>query len=243
MTITFKNDNDIIVYTLEKVISYARRTQHIFVAECVWWLASIIGLEQGLITHIDSLRSRLNVTITQEKIPSIPRAVSSTPRDNQENQRQDKVLKECEEFQRESRRLRDITALKSKGTTRSGRINPTPITMGKLREANQNKKASNKKDQSQRIQTKPKDYSKTEGIDEAEVQRRKAAGECLRCAWPSDCTGTHRVKDCIRPIKLDEGMANYPKSKEYQKIKQQQPTVEEDSSEDTSSEDSSDDSL
>jgi len=55
MTITFENDTDIIVYALEKVISYARRTQQIFVAQCVWWLASIIGLEQGLITYVDNL--------------------------------------------------------------------------------------------------------------------------------------------------------------------------------------------
>jgi len=55
MTLSFDDDNDIIVYALEKIISYARRTQHIFVAQCVWWLAAIIGLEQGLIIHIDNL--------------------------------------------------------------------------------------------------------------------------------------------------------------------------------------------
>jgi hypothetical protein len=58
MTITFENDNDIIVYGLEKVISYARRTQQIFVAQCVWWLVSIIGLEPNLIAHIEKLRIR-----------------------------------------------------------------------------------------------------------------------------------------------------------------------------------------
>jgi hypothetical protein len=47
MTITFENDNDVIVYGLEKVIADARRTQQLFVARCVWWLSSIIGLKQG----------------------------------------------------------------------------------------------------------------------------------------------------------------------------------------------------
>jgi hypothetical protein len=56
MTITFENDNDVIVYALAKVIAYARRTQQVFVAQCVWWLASIVGLETGLINHIDILR-------------------------------------------------------------------------------------------------------------------------------------------------------------------------------------------
>jgi hypothetical protein len=58
MTITFENDIDVIVYGLEKVISHARRTQQIFVAQCVWWLASIIGLESNLIAYIEKLRIR-----------------------------------------------------------------------------------------------------------------------------------------------------------------------------------------
>jgi len=55
MTINFENDNDVIVYALEKIIAYARSTQQIFVAQCVWWLASIIGLDKGLTIHIDNL--------------------------------------------------------------------------------------------------------------------------------------------------------------------------------------------
>jgi len=62
-------------------------------------------------------------------------------------------------------------------------------------------------------------YKETEGIDSSKLERRKSAGECLRCAWPSDRKGRHRVKDCERPIKLDKGMASYPKAKEYQKMK------------------------
>jgi hypothetical protein len=58
MTITFENDNDIRVYALEKVICYARRTQQIFVVQCVWWLASVIGLEPSLASHIDKLHRR-----------------------------------------------------------------------------------------------------------------------------------------------------------------------------------------
>jgi len=62
-------------------------------------------------------------------------------------------------------------------------------------------------------------FTKTEGIDLSEISRRKAAGDCLRCAWPSDRKGTHMVKDCQRPIKLDKGTASFPKAKEYQKMK------------------------
>jgi hypothetical protein len=88
----------------------------------------------------------------------------------------------------------------------------------KKRHDNRFEKKKFKKDQSERRIK--KDYSKTEGIEPSEIQRMKAAGECLRCAWPSDRKGSHRVKDCIRgPIKLDKGTVSYPKAKEYQKMK------------------------
>jgi hypothetical protein len=64
-----------------------------------------------------------------------------------------------------------------------------------------------------------RDNSNTDGIEATEIESRKSAGECLRCMWPSDRKGSHRVKDCIRPIKLDKGTASYPKAKEYQKMK------------------------
>jgi hypothetical protein len=184
MTITFENDNAIIIYTLEKVISHARRTQQIFVAQCVWWLASIIGLEQVLINYIDNLQSRIQTTVlseaAQDKPDTISEAptkeqpdkqwpISPVPKDIQDHTRQDRVLKECEEYLKESRRLRDIASLKSRGTTSTGRINPTPIS----------KKYLKKKDRKDRSITEP---SRIVGIDEAEIQRRRTARECLRCA-------------------------------------------------------------
>ena len=138
MTITFENDNDVIVYTLEKVISYARRTQQIFVAQCVWWLASVIGLDQSLTTFIDNSQIRVNVIITLEKVPNGGRTVSPTPRDNQEDQRQNKIIEECEECLKDSRRLRDIAALKATGKTPSGFINPTAISEKHLRKKERN---------------------------------------------------------------------------------------------------------
>jgi hypothetical protein len=63
MTITLENENDVIVYALEKIISYARDNQYIFFAQSVWWIASIIGLQSGLIIHIDNLKGRSNTGI------------------------------------------------------------------------------------------------------------------------------------------------------------------------------------
>jgi len=45
MRITFGNDNDVVLYPLEHIISFARKNQYIFVAQCIRWLASIIGLQ------------------------------------------------------------------------------------------------------------------------------------------------------------------------------------------------------
>ena len=90
MTLTFENHNDVIVYALERIISYARQHQYIFVAHSVWWIASIIGLTEGLTIHIDNLRSRSEVhqlpVPEVEQLP-IARKVSATPRDLQEDLR------------------------------------------------------------------------------------------------------------------------------------------------------------
>jgi hypothetical protein len=58
MTITFENDSDVIVYTLEKIVFFARTNQYLFVANCAWWLAGVIGLDSELTTYIATLESR-----------------------------------------------------------------------------------------------------------------------------------------------------------------------------------------
>jgi hypothetical protein len=58
MTITFENDKDGIIYALEKIISFARENQYLFVANCAWWLAGVIGLKSGLNIFIDNLEIR-----------------------------------------------------------------------------------------------------------------------------------------------------------------------------------------
>jgi hypothetical protein len=58
MTIIFGNDNDVMMYALEKIISYDRDNQYIFLAQSIWWISSILGLQQGLVIHIDNLKAR-----------------------------------------------------------------------------------------------------------------------------------------------------------------------------------------
>jgi len=59
----------------------------------------------------------------------------------------------------------------------------------------------------------------TEGIDKSELDRRKAAGECQRYAWPADRKRAHKMMDCFRWPKKQVRTASFPKTKEYQKLK------------------------
>jgi hypothetical protein len=184
MTISFENDNDLITYAPAKIIEHARRTQQNFIAQCVWWLASTVALEQELISYIDNLHSRIETTLTSGTTQStLERAIKDKC-----ELRQDQILEGCEDDLAESRRLRDIATLKSKGKTQTGRINPTPIS----------KKALRKKDRYKRKPAIPAEKeSNTAHIDKREIQRRKETGECLRCAWPSDWKGAPKAHSCI----------------------------------------------
>jgi hypothetical protein len=134
MTITFEHECDIIVYALEKIISFAKENQYIFVAQCVWWLASIIGLEKGLVIHIDNLRKRERIIPLKEgsglvhsdraqQIQS-EREISSTPRDLTEDLRLNRVLEEAEKCITSSQHIRQ-----------HNRINPLPQTKNQLKKA------------------------------------------------------------------------------------------------------------
>ena len=63
MTITFDNDNDVIVYALKKVSSFTRNNHYIFRAQSVWLISSLIGLQQGLAIHIDNLKERSEIIL------------------------------------------------------------------------------------------------------------------------------------------------------------------------------------
>jgi hypothetical protein len=188
MTITFENENDVIVYALEKIITYAKHNQYIFLAQRVWWIASVLGLQAGLVIHIDNIRARLEIAIVREDGPSTIRKSS----EGTKMDRQDKMLREYEEYLQDSRRLHDLETLKATGKSRTGQIHPLASLKESLRIARQKK---------------AKDYSRTEGIEATAIERRKGASECLCCAWPPGQKGSYRVKDCVRKIRIAPGTA------------------------------------
>jgi hypothetical protein len=81
MTITFEHDNDNIFCGLQIVISYARKHKYIFVVQTVLWMCLIIGLQQGLVIHIDNLRRQAESTNNNEQ------ELSSSQRDVQDESR------------------------------------------------------------------------------------------------------------------------------------------------------------
>jgi hypothetical protein len=90
MTISFEKENDILVYALEKIFSFARENRYIFQAQSVWWISSIIRQQQGLIDHIHNLHKRKEA-LSKALNPEL-RDVSSTPRDLQQDPRYNDTL-------------------------------------------------------------------------------------------------------------------------------------------------------
>lgn len=131
--------------------------------------------------------------------------MSPDPRDNQEEERWDKVLGECKDFLRSSRRLREVAALKASGRTSIGLINPTSVS----------KKFLKKNDRSQKKPAEVDTELRVVGINKDELQRWRSGGECLRCAWPSDRKGAHWVNKCKRPLKLEKGTASFSEDKRH----------------------------
>jgi hypothetical protein len=132
MTLTFENDNDVIVYALEKIISFSRKHHYIFLAQSVWWIASIIGLQQGLITYIDNIQSRIEVGTVSDKVPEEPvtideKRVSPTPRELTEDQRLDRILESAERVIQDS--------IRDRPNHYQGRVNPLPETKTQLKKA------------------------------------------------------------------------------------------------------------
>jgi hypothetical protein len=210
MILTFESDKDVIVYALEKIISYARENQYIFLAQSVWWISSILHLQEGLIIHIDNLKAREEVISIKENNPRISfpdisvhpdrvLRIGNLDTDYNDSESEsvstidtdiyNEVIDNCEAFLEQSKQER-------KNIERSTRQASRVV-----------KRKANKK--------KPvKTYgTQTEGIDGNELRRCKAAGECQRCAWPRDRKGSHKTLDCFRWKQLEKGTAPFPKKK------------------------------
>jgi len=122
MTITFESDKDIILYTLKKIISLNRDNQYLFGANCVWWIAGIIGLDEGLTIYIDLLEVRRKIGVCE---------VSTVSRDIRRSlSAESQVLSPDNQISNEKGYVRDPSR-----RTRKGRVNPLPKTKRQLNSA------------------------------------------------------------------------------------------------------------
>jgi len=206
MTITFENDNDVIIYALEKILSFSKKHQYLFVAQCILWISTVIGLERGLTINIDNLERRqvlrmgssennsVNIDYDQSTVSAedlseaetVRRVISDNEGSHSTNStpsKQGQILKESRQELRKSQRLRDLAVL------------------------NLTRKLHSEKKISKTTQKDTVQFPKTEGISKEEITRRKKSGECLHCAWPGDIKGSHRVMGCIQLIRLEKGTA------------------------------------
>jgi hypothetical protein len=208
MTITFESDKDVIIYALEKIISYARDYQYIFLAQSIWWISSIIGLQEGLIIHIDNLKVREKIVKPDLEANIAPTGVHPDrvanfqgSEDNyntsdgdsistSETDIHNEVIDNCEVFLAQSQKERKAIGRRTRQASRVVK-----------RKANKEAKKKLKTFGTQ-----------TEGINGSELRRRKAAGECQRCAWPQDRKGSHKTLDCFRWKRIEKGTAPFPKT-------------------------------
>jgi len=105
----------------------------------------------------------------------------------------DQILDHCEQFIQQSKQERGMVARRNLESSKeiSGRL------------PQRKKPWKSYKDQ-------------VKGINRSELARRKAAGECQRCAWPGDRKGAHRTLNCCRWLWKDKGTAPFHKAKRGQ---------------------------
>jgi hypothetical protein len=58
-----------------------------------------------------------------------------------------------------------------------------------------------------------------ERVPKNEIDRRRNAKKCLRCAWRSNCKGAHGTMKCFQEVKVTTRMADFRKPRTYQKFK------------------------
>ena len=229
ITSTFENKNVFSLYALGTIISYARDNQCIFLVHSVWWISSILGLQQGLGIHMDNctIWSNLGETAVTPYLPleqesldtqkeKVPEVESNShhihPSQLATLQKSDREYIDCED---ES-------------------LSTTEIDIhGKVIEnfelflilSNRERKAIGRNNRQAgwvakwRIEKRIKIMgTQTLGIEGSEWRRKKAAGECQSCPWPPYRKRSHNTIDCFRWTRLEKGTALFPKNENYYRI-------------------------
>jgi hypothetical protein len=108
MTKTFANKSDVIIYNLERKVSFAREKQYLFVANCAWWIAGVIGLDSGLTIHMNILATRRH--LEQREISTVPQDIArSVYEDSDQRKIEEELLPvSCHSKQQAKRNTRTL---------------------------------------------------------------------------------------------------------------------------------------
>jgi hypothetical protein len=218
MTITFECDKDVIVYALEKIISFARSNQYIFLAQSVWWISSVIGLQEGLIIHIDNLkvRSDSESELFIQRVSSVEWNKPTIKETSSNLKIHPDLVKRIQATDSDYTDSNIESVSKTESNIHDEIIENCEAL---LEQSKQERKAIGRKSRqvsrvAKRKNKKLKTFgTQTEGIDGSELWRRKAAGECQRCTWPQNRKGSHKTLDCFRWKRLEKGTAPFPTKK------------------------------
>jgi hypothetical protein len=191
-----------------------------FLAHSIWWIASMIGLQEGLVIHIDNHKVRTDIGRTK-RIPTLTanqdsfdtsKKEQSVPSHNIHPSRIDQIQGSKDSFigtDTESISKKEseihIEVIKNCNLFLEQRKQERKAVRRKNRQISRIDKKKAKKQKKERSFKTCR--GQTEGIDDNELHRRKSAGECQRCAWPQDRKGGHKTLDCFSWKRLDKEMA------------------------------------
>jgi hypothetical protein len=226
MTITFENDNDVIAYAFENIVSYTKTHQYIFLAQCVCWLATCIVLHDGLVTHIDNLgiRSKVpweTVDISSDITNFHPDRISQlyTLGLNKGIQsdccNQDSRMSKSRESSTSGDQLHDAVIQNQEAFVVQSERNRKYVAKHNLRISRQLPK--NLGSRIKKIKGKPmKSYKEqTNRIPKSKLNQGKASNERHRCAWPDESKGGHNTLDWFWKIQTGKGTAPFPPARKY----------------------------
>lgn len=172
----FQMEYNVLVYSFQRIIRFCQEHHYLFAAQCVWWLSSLLGLQGGLVIHNENPRIRDNIG---------GREVSVTPQDTET----DSGIPLPKVPHQPSQNLNWVSEPLQQ--TWTGHVNLSPTSKSQLRRA--------RKSQLKRARKflKIMHSIQMDRLDLIELQRRKAAGECQRCALPSNQEGAQRTTECF----------------------------------------------
>jgi len=127
MSITFKSEDDIILWTLVKLLHSFRERQYLFVAQYIWWIATLVQLYPALRNFINLRKFPLDIEDVRDAREfiwiSVERAIPSTPWD----------IERLSEPVADKASVRNTYQSDPLRRTQKARVNPWPKTKKFLR--------------------------------------------------------------------------------------------------------------